>query len=321
MAEEGVLDREVRGALIPDVGSRGAGSDADGGRDDRDGDVTGGVVGTGDLDGGIFDDSAVIRRVAGEALLLAGGGRAIVLQVAHPAVGQGVAEHSDFAARPMDRLRTTLQYVYAVVFGTRDEAARISAAVRATHDRVSGLGYRANDPELQVWVNATLFDTAVLLYQSVFGALPARDADACYQQYSVLATSIGCPASAWPADRFAFATYWHDMVHSLRIGPSARTIARDLCYPANLPLTLRPLTPLHRFVTIGLLPAPIRHQLGHRWSPRHDRVLTAALATTAAVYPRLPTSLREAPKSYYLADLRRRLGPAAPAATSPVTAW
>src|SRR5688572_5976559 len=120
------------------------------------------------MDAGLFDDAAVIRRVAGESLLLAGGGRATLLQIAHPAVAEGVANHSSFAERPLDRLRTTMSYVYGVLYGTRAEAQAISRAVAAMHSRVTGPGYRANDPDLQVWVNATLFDTAMMLYERVF---------------------------------------------------------------------------------------------------------------------------------------------------------
>jgi len=258
------------------------------------------------MDEGLFDDAAVIRRVAREGLLLAGGGRATLLQIAHPGVAQGVYEHSDFADRPLDRLRTTMSYVYGVLFGTRGEAQAISRAVAAMHRRVTGPGYHADDPELQVWVNATLFDTALVLYQRVVRPLTAADADTCYRQYSVLATSIGCPEDAWPADRRAFARYWHHMIGTLRVSAAAREIADALMWPRRLPVALRPGIPLNRFVTIGLLPEPIRDGYGYRWTDRRQRLLDRGLVAAASVYPHLPHALRQAPKDYYLADLRQR---------------
>jgi uncharacterized protein (DUF2236 family) len=227
--------------------------------------------------GGLFDDDAVIRRVAGEGLLLAGGGRATLLQVAHPGVAQGVAEHSSFAARPLDRLRTTLSYVYGVIYGTRSEAEAISRAVAGVHAKVAGPGYSANDPDLQVWVNATLFDTATLLYERVFGRLPEAEADVCYQQYSVLATAIGCPRSAWPADRAAFREYWEHMLTTVVVGDAARRIATSLLWPKGFPVALRPAIPVNRFLTVGLLPEPIRAGFGFSWSPRRERMLDRAL--------------------------------------------
>jgi len=258
------------------------------------------------MEDGLFDDAAVIRRVAREGLLLAGGGRATLLQVAHPGVAHGVYDHSDFADRPLDRLRTTMSYVYGVLFGTRDEARAISRAVAALHRRVTGPGYFADDPDLQVWVNATLYDTAMVLYQRVVRPLPDGDADVCFRQYSVLATAIGCPESAWPADRAAFATYWQAMISSLKVSAEARVIANALMWPRKLPFALRPGIPLNRFVTIGLLPAPIRAGYHFSWSPRRERLLDAGLSATSVVYPHLPHRVRDAAKDYYLNDLRRR---------------
>ncbi|MET8147189.1 oxygenase MpaB family protein [Actinoplanes sp. NPDC049668] len=258
------------------------------------------------MDEGLFDDAAVIRRVAGEGLLLAGGGRATLLQIAHPGVAQGVYEHSTFAERPLDRLRATMSYVYGVLFGTRAEARAVSRAVHAMHTKVVGAGYQANDPDLQVWVNATLYDTAMVLYQRILGPLSAADAEACYAQYSVLATAIGCPERAWPADRAAFARYWRHTIDTIQVSDEAKEIAAALLYPRSLPAALRPAMPFNRFVTVGLLPAPVRAGYGYPWSARRQRRLDRGLALAAAVYPRLPGRLRQAPKDYYLRDLRRR---------------
>jgi uncharacterized protein (DUF2236 family) len=256
---------------------------------------------------GWFDDDAVIRRVVREGILLAGGGCATILQVAHPAVGQGVADHSDFAERPLDRLAGTLRYVYGVVFGTREEARRISNAVRAMHRSVRGPGYDASDPDLQVWVAATLFHTGMQLYGDFFGPLTERDADECYRQYAVFATALGCPADAWPADRERFDAYWTETVATLRVNAAGRAVARELLRPAHPPVVLRPTIPVSRFVTVGLLPEPIRAELDLSWSPRDERMLRAGIRAAAPVYRHLPVAVRQAPKTYYLGTLRRRL--------------
>ncbi|TDD61662.1 DUF2236 domain-containing protein [Kribbella antibiotica] len=254
----------------------------------------------------LVEDSAVIRRVAREGLLIAGGGRATVLQISHPQIAQGTADFSNFAGRPLNRLHATVTYLYGVLFGTREEARKVSDAVVAMHRRVSGRGYSANDPELQVWVAATLYDTAMVLYEPVFGQLSDADADACYQQYSVLATAIGCPEHAWPASRAEFSDYWQEMISTLPIGDTSRELARALLSPADLPLILRPTVPPYRFITIGLLPDAIRQRLGYSWTPRQDRLLHHGLRLTSAIYPHLPLTLREAPKTHFLNSLRRR---------------
>lgn len=246
-----------------------------------------------------------MRRVVGEGVLLAGGARAILLQVANPAVGRAVAEHSDFAARPLDRLRATLEYVYGVTFGTSAEAASVSQTVDAAHHGVAGSGYDARDPGLQLWVAATLYDTAVGVYERVFGPMPSALADAVYRQYAVLGTALQVPAAMWPPDRTAFARYWDRAATELQVTPPARSIARDVLYPR--PLVLRPLAPVNRLVTAGMLPAALRNAYGMPWTGRRQRRFDAVMDGLALVWPRLPTHLRQLPKAYYLRALRRRL--------------
>src|ERR1700736_549817 len=71
---------------------------------------------------GLFPPDAVIRKVDGEVALLLGGGRALLMQLAHPLVAKGVAEHSGFESAPLARLERTLAATYTVVFGPTTEA-------------------------------------------------------------------------------------------------------------------------------------------------------------------------------------------------------
>jgi uncharacterized protein (DUF2236 family) len=248
-----------------------------------------------------------MRMVAREGALLAGGARAILLQIAHPAVGRGVVEHSDFTARPLDRLRATLTYVYCVTFGAPGEIDAVAAKVTAAHRTVTGTGYRATDPELQLWVAATLYDTALLVYQELFGPLGAAVADDVYQQYAVLGTALQVPTGKWPADRAAFEAYWQQMIDTLEVSDDARGVARDLLGAAGTPLLFKVAVPLNRFLTTAWLPERIREQYGLRWGRPQQRLYDAAIKVSGPVYRLLPVPLREVPKTYYLHDLRKRL--------------
>jgi uncharacterized protein (DUF2236 family) len=251
--------------------------------------------------------NAEMRRVAREGALLAGGARAILLQIAHPAVGRGVAEHSHFAARPLDRIRATLTYVYCVTFGTPEEIAAVSAQVTAAHRAVSGPGYRATDPDLQLWVAATLYDTAVLVYEELFGRLDDAVADEVYRQYAALGTALQVPPGLWPADRDAFRAYWQGMIDTLEVSDDARRVARDLLAASGAPLLLRAAVPLNRFLTAAWLPERIRRQYGLGWGAGHQRLYDAAVKVSAPVYRLLPVPLREAPKTFYLYEMRRQI--------------
>lgn len=248
-----------------------------------------------------------MRRVAREGALLTGGARAILLQVAHPAVGRAVADHSDFADRPLARLRATLVYVYGVTFGTPAEVEAVSSMVTAVHRKVRGPGYRATDPDLQLWVAATLYETALLIHRELFGPLEAGEAEAVYRQYALLATALQVPNRLWPADRAAFRAYWERMTATLEVGDHAREVADQLLYPDAAPLWMKSAMPLIRFLTAAWLPERIRRGYGLPWDERRQRHYELARRAAAAAYPRLPLVVRKAPKTWYLHDLRRRL--------------
>lgn len=231
-----------------------------------------------------------IQDVSGEAILLAGGAAAILLQVADPAVARGVAGHSTFAERPLDRLHGTLTYLYVTVYGTPEEARAIARSVGTAHRGVP----RATDVSLQVWVAATIYDTAMRVRELVWGPDSAADASALLADYAVVGMALGVPRSDWPASRAAFAEYWS--TYPWEVGDDALGIARELLHPSG-PWWLRLLMPTVRRVTAGLLSPELREAYGLRHdAARFDRLVRR----TRAVYPRLPRWLREAPKRHYL---------------------
>ncbi|MFT7711008.1 oxygenase MpaB family protein [Clavibacter tessellarius] len=256
-----------------------------------------------------------IRDVAGEGILLAAGGRAILLQVADPAVARGVAEHSDFASRPLDRLEGTLGYIYAVVFGSPAEVARARRIVGRAHAPVrsdapaadgSAPAYSAYDPDLQLWVAATVYDSAVLMFETAFGPLPEEEADRVHRQYAVLGTALQVPEGRWPADRVAFRAYWEERIATLEPTADARRIARALLRPDGGPIRLRVVMPLAALVTASLLPPRIRAGFGLRWDARLERRATRAIGAILVVYRRLPRRLRESPRTLISRRYARR---------------
>jgi uncharacterized protein (DUF2236 family) len=245
-----------------------------------------------------------LTDLAAEAALLAGGGRAILLQLAHPAIGHAVADHSDFAADPLRRLRNTLTYVYALVFGTPAQVAKVTAMVTAAHVPVRSDAYDAADARLQLWVTATIYDTATSVHSRIFGPLPEDDADRVYREYALIGTALGMPEELWPRDRAAFRAYWRQTVASLTVDDRVRAVSRQLLHPTTGPLWMRASMPLARLVTAGLLSPQLREAYRLPWSPRRERRFERVMRLTTRVYPLLPASLRHWPKNHYL----RRLG-------------
>jgi uncharacterized protein (DUF2236 family) len=243
-----------------------------------------------------FAPDAVIRRVSAEGVLLLGGGRALLMQVAHPKVAAGVAEHSQFEADPLRRLRGTLEATYTIVFGSDDAAERVARRVRAIHDRVTGDDYEANDPGLLCWVNATLVDTAIEVYTAVMGPLTDDEKDAYYQDSTYVAELLGCPRSAQPADWPDFQRYLRETVAGLEVSDTARELARGILAP-DLPWIAGPPLALARFLTIGSLPPPLRRQYGYRWRASDRIALHASTAVARRVVPLVPRPVRHLPKA------------------------
>ena len=212
-----------------------------------------------------------------------------------------------------------MTYVYAVVYGTAQQHSEVVRRVNRAHGPVhrapemaspgssESAGYSAFDPQLQLWVAATLYETAVTVYQLVFGPLDEASAECIYQDYAILGASLQVPNGAWPATREQFSAYWDDQLDSVVIGPAARGISKDLFHPTGAPWWLKLLLPSVRFVTVGLLPSVARAGYGFAWGARQQRRFDRAVRLTAAIYPRLPRRLRLRLRDHYLAALDRSM--------------
>ncbi|GGQ13067.1 uncharacterized protein (DUF2236 family) [Actinomadura coerulea] len=263
----------------------------------------------GPADEGLFRDDDLIRVITREGVLIAAGGAASLLQTAHPKVAQGVYDHSYTADDPLRRLRNTMGWLYAVQFGTREEAETFSALVTKGHAAVTGPDYEANDPELQVWVAATLFAVAVQFYQLVFRrTFTDAELEEFYRQTKVYATILGCPEERMPGTYPQFREYYAGMLRTLEITDASRAIAEQVLDPRL------PGGPLHapglaaiRLLTAGLMPAPIREQYGWTWNAARERRFRLLVGVIALVYPRLPLRVRTLPREYYLLRTRRML--------------
>jgi uncharacterized protein (DUF2236 family) len=244
----------------------------------------------------------VIRRVGNSPLTpFLGGGPAVLLQVAHPLVAAGVVRHSDYRGDLWHRLARTLRALYLITFGTKAEAERAAEAVQRVHSRVRGktdarLGgfppgtpYSAHDPELMLWVHATLVELSLTVYQRFVRALSAQDQERYYREMALVARLFGTPAAVIPRTLADFHDYFAAQLagETITVTPPAREVAAVIL-EAPLPAPMRLLVPAHRLATAGLLPSRLRQEYGLRWSPLHELALPLAaqsvrLTTTPAL--------------------------------------
>jgi uncharacterized protein (DUF2236 family) len=239
-----------------------------------------------------FPADAAIRRVHREGVVLLGGGRALLMQVAHPKVAAGVAEHSSFRNGKRRRLMRTLKPTLAIVFGSEAQAHAAAAGINAAHARVTGPGYRAGDPELLFWVLATLIDTALFMHECFLRPLDDEAAEAYYRDMLRAGSLLGVRPQDAPPDLRAFRRYMEQALPRLEVTDQARAIARDLF--SGRGATALGGTAL-RQMTAALLPASLRDAYGFRWTRVHDRVARLSIGAARAVLPRLPALVRGTP--------------------------
>lgn len=258
-------------------------------------------------DHGLFGPDSVTWRVNREAVLLLGGGRALLLQVAHPSVAAGVDQHSGYREDPWGRLFRTLDLTGRIVFGDDAEVERASRRLRAVHRRVRGVvtdgrsagaRYAASDPRLLLWVWATLVESALLIYTRYVGPLNVTDVEAYYAEQKRFLAACGAPAETAPAT-FADFIAWYDAVveDTLEVTAAARAVAEAILRPRQLPLPLRPVFEVLNLTTVGLLPPTLRAAYGLSWGPQRERALAVSTAVVRRLMPVLPSLVREMPSA------------------------
>ncbi|HEY2598643.1 MAG TPA: oxygenase MpaB family protein [Candidatus Dormibacteraeota bacterium] len=242
---------------------------------------------------GLYSEDSITRRVNRENVLFLGGGRALLMQVAHPKVAAGVDEHSDFRAHPLRRLRRTILMTMAIIFGDRETAMAAARGVNQVHARVRGADYRALEPDLLLWVHATLMDTALVTYETFVKPLLPREREDFYQEFKLLGEVLGIPRDRFPATLRDFDGYLLQMVEGGALHVDARALAlaklvmrpptRWLPGPAMIPMEV---------ITAGLLPPRLRGQYGLAWGSGQQRAYRIAVRTLPRLVALTPPLFR-----------------------------
>jgi uncharacterized protein (DUF2236 family) len=176
------------------------------------------------------------------------------------------------------------------------------AAARQRH----GASYAARDPELSLWVHATLVDSTIVAADAWLEPLSSARRERYYQETRPIGRAFGIPDGLLPADYPAFDAYLARMLGPtgpVQVGPTARALAPYVLRPP-----LGPVVPLLGWVprdvyswvlwpSIGLLPASVRHGYGLPWGPLQQAVSRWLVAGYRLWRPAFPTGLRWMPQA------------------------
>mgnify|MGYP001392317254 CR=1 FL=1 len=227
----------------------------------------------------------------------------LLLQVAHPTVGAGVQDYSDFERRPFNRLFRTIDYLLILQYGGRDAAA-MGHRLRELHKQFKGVKpdgehYNALEPGAYAWVHATLLDAYVTGHAHFARPMTRAKIDRFYREYVGLGRFVGVRERDLPPDWDGFRRYLDDIVenqleHTASVDRvlSAIETVRLPVVPAAVSRALRlPAGRLLYLGGVGLLPPVLRDRWGIRWTERDQRLFELIGAASRSMTPLMPKAL------------------------------
>jgi uncharacterized protein (DUF2236 family) len=262
---------------------------------------------------GYFDDTSMFRQINRERAVALSGMRALLMQAAHPLAVFGLLAHSSAMEEPYDRLARTAETMSTIAFGSRAQADRITRRVRTMHRRVSGTlaepvgpyaagtPYRADDPQLLLWILYTLVDSSLVVFRTYVRSVSRAEEAAYWEDYKIVGNLFGLDDRDMPETIDGLDAYGRRMLDGdeLLVTPWARERAREIVLEPPVPLLARPLLETANFVTVALLPDRIRSQYGFFPLPpvfiRKALVAGGAEYVKRVVIPLLPDRMRLVP--------------------------
>ncbi len=255
---------------------------------------------------GYFGPHTMTWRLYREPIVIIGGVRALLLQIAHPAVAEGVAHFSNFKQDALGRGFRTFSAMAMIYFGDKSQADIVAQHLWRVHSAIGGPmpdgqnRYQATDPALLLWVLATLTETTLQVFEQVpLKGLPDDWREQFYEESKVAATLLGIPLEVYPPDLVAFRQYFSEMLHSPLLGstPSTREVAQAILHHRLTP------TKMANLLAAGGLPEGLAQRLGIPLSANYPVRFERFLKFVRGFYRLLPRRLRYSP-AYYQALLR-----------------
>lgn len=278
---------------------------------------------------GIFGPGSAMWQYTKDIRVPLVGVRAVMLQIAHPAVAAAGVQNSRFMENFLPRAWRTFSSMYVVQFGSLSEALQSAKRVHAMHTRVrgtippeasqtnAGRAYTGNRPELLLWVLSTMFEGIVFAYDLMKEPMPEAEQERLYQDMRRLGLALALPLDASPPDIIAFRRYFDRMLAEadLDVGKIARDLSTFLFTKGWS------IGQFDEIWAAGLLPPRFRDAYGLPWNAARSAAHHAMRRAMLRSARRLPVSLREAP-AYHQACMRVALARGEkPSLTSRTVNW
>jgi uncharacterized protein (DUF2236 family) len=247
----------------------------------------------------VVGPGSVTWQVFGNPVALAVGGiAAVLLELGEPRVRAGVWDHSSFRRDPRGRIRRTGLGALITAFAGTSRLAAYAERVNGIHGQVQGRTpagepYRADQPELLRWVQATAAFCFAESFAALVRPLSPAETDSFYAEAAVGARYYRVADA--PAAQAEMARYLAGMRSGLSPSPVIGEFLEIMRTGPVLPAALRPLQPVLVRAAVELVPAAFREQLGIAAEPMPSAAERRALRLAAKLAERirLPDDPRE----------------------------
>jgi uncharacterized protein (DUF2236 family) len=257
---------------------------------------------------GYFGPDTITWQLYREPYPIVGGVRALLLQIAHPAVAEGVAKYSNFQSDPFGRGFRTFKAMANIYFGDRQQAEQTAQRLNKIHSGIRGqypagtaeMPFVATDPGLLLWVLSTLTDTTIRVFEQMpIPGLPADWRERFYEESKITARLMGIPETSYPTDFQAFRIYFDEMLNSDLLGstPACKAIAQAIVRHPKAPGKW-----LDQFAG-GWMPDALCERLGITTRTDSAQRLAKLMRRARAIFLLIPRTLRYNP-AYHQAMLR-----------------
>jgi len=241
-----------------------------------------------DPEAGFFGPGSATWKVSKENTLFLCGITTVLLQIAHPKIGAALDDHSSLQRDYYPRLHDTFDLIDTVSFGDAESAVRASVILRKIHERVvgdldsdvgafeAGESYYANDPELMLWIAATLIDQALTGYETYVGSLTDAEKSEYYREMRVFYQLLGLPTDEMPETLADFYEYYHRTLdEDIVLGPDSAAVADG--FLSQFP------GPVARTLAAGTMPERARELYDLSWGRLRRGLFGGLAALTRAV--------------------------------------
>jgi uncharacterized protein (DUF2236 family) len=241
-----------------------------------------------------------------------------ILQLMHPGIGAGVAEHSAFFQDPFDRIYRSIPQIWATIFAP--DGDRRGRELRDIHRRIKGTDHRgrryhALDPETFWWAHATftwdVYRSIELFHRR---SLTDTELEQLYAETVIWYQRYGVSSRPVPTDYAGFRSKFSQVcLETLELTPAAeRAVSYRLADVPGQPLGPMPfkslLTPLvapaAELLAIGCLPEEVRRRFAMAWGPAEQAQFRGICAAIRQGFRFVPAAVNRRT----LRDVQRRIG-------------